>query len=80
MAESVERCQVFSGAFKLDAIAAIQGGGPVSQVSAELGSPDRLVWCRHAGLRVACQRRQAPCVRRVILLTEGARFIGFHSL
>jgi transposase len=40
---SPSRRRTFPDAFKLEAVAAIQGGRPVSQVATELGLPDRLV-------------------------------------
>ena len=50
MAEDGKRRQFFPDAFKLEAVAAVRGGRPVSQVAAELGLPDRLVrgWLRWA--------------------------------
>ena len=42
MAESNRQRRVFPDAFKLEAVAAVQGGRSVSQVAAELGLPDRL--------------------------------------
>jgi transposase len=50
MVESGKRRRVFPDAFKLEAVAAVCGGRPVSQVAAELGLPDRLVrgWLRWA--------------------------------
>ena len=51
MTENGKRRRTFPDAFKLEAVAAVQGGRPVSQVAAELGLPDRLVraWLRWAG-------------------------------
>jgi transposase len=43
MAENGRGRRTFPDAFKLEAVAAIQGGRPVSQVAAELGLSDRLV-------------------------------------
>ena len=43
MAEGNRQRRVFPDAFKLEAVAAVQGGRSVSQVAAELGLPDRLV-------------------------------------
>ncbi len=53
MTESGKRRRVFPDAFKLEAVAAVQGGRSVSQVAAELGLPDRLVrsWLRWAAGR-----------------------------
>src|ERR671928_986086 len=53
MAESNGQRRVFPDAFKLEAVAAVQGGRSVSQVAAELGLPDRLVrgWLRWAAGR-----------------------------
>ena len=50
MAESNRQRRVFPDAFKLEAVAAVRGGRPVSGVAAELGLPDRLVrsWLRWA--------------------------------
>ncbi len=50
MAEGGKRRWFFPDAFKLEAVAAVRGGRPVSQVAAELGLPDRLVrgWLRWA--------------------------------
>src|SRR3982751_6175339 len=50
MAEGNRQRRVFPDAFKLEAVAAVQGGRSVSQVAAELGLPDRLVrgWLRWA--------------------------------
>jgi transposase len=50
MAENGKRRRFFPDAFKLEAVAAVRGGRPVSQVAAELGLPDRLVrgWLRWA--------------------------------
>lgn len=42
MAENNRQRRVFPDAFKLEAVAAVQGGRSVSQVAAELGLPDRL--------------------------------------
>ena len=55
MAESNRQRRVFPEAFKLEAVAAIRGGRPVSAVAAELGLPDRLVrsWLRWAEGRAA---------------------------
>ena len=43
MSEGTRRRRSFPDAFKREAVAAIRGGRPVSQVAAELGLPDRLV-------------------------------------
>ena len=53
MAESNRQRRVFPDAFKLETVAAVQGGRSVSQVAAELGLPDRLVrsWLRWAAGR-----------------------------
>jgi transposase len=53
MAENNRQRRVFPDAFKLEAVAAVQGGRSVSQVAAELGLPDRLVrsWLRWAAGR-----------------------------
>jgi transposase len=53
MAEGNRQRRVFPDAFKLEAVAAVQGGRSVSQVAAELGLPDRLVrgWLRWAAGR-----------------------------
>jgi transposase len=50
MVESGRRRRTFPEAFKREAVVAVQGGRPVSQVAAELGLPDRLVraWLRWA--------------------------------
>ena len=50
MAEGGKRRRFFPDAFKLEAVAAVRGGRPVSQVAVELGLPDRLVrgWLRWA--------------------------------
>src|SRR3954453_6729545 len=42
MAENNRQRRGFPDAFKLEAVAAVQGGRSVSQVAAELGLPDRL--------------------------------------
>jgi transposase len=76
MAESNRQRRVFPEAFKLEAVAAIQGGHSVSQVAAELGLPDRLVrsWLRWAAGRATAgsgapaptpPREQAASARRV---------------
>jgi transposase len=48
MAESTRRRRFFPDAFKQEAVGAVRGGRPVSQVAAELGLPDRLLrsWLR----------------------------------
>ncbi|MCB4825315.1 transposase [Roseicella aerolata] len=65
---------MFPDAFKLEAVAAVQGGRSVSQVAAELGLPDPLVrsWLRWAAGRgtagsgaPAPPREQAAPARRV---------------
>ena len=55
MAESNRQRRFFPDAFKLEAVAAVRGGGSVSAVAAELGLPDRLVraWLRWAEGRPA---------------------------
>ena len=76
MAESEKRRRVFPDAFKLEAVAAVQGGRSVSAVAAELGLPDRLVrsWLRWAEGRTAAgsgapaptpTKQQAALARRV---------------
>ena len=62
MAESNRQRRVFPDAFKLEAVAAVQGGRSVSQVAAELGLPDRLVraWLRWAEGRTAAAGSHAP--------------------
>ena len=55
--------RTFPDAFKREAVAAVRGGRPVSQVAAELGLPDRLVraWLRWAeGLGTAASGAPAP--------------------
>jgi len=48
MAESTRRRRFFPDAFNQEAVAAVRGGRPVSQLAAELGLPDRLLrsWLR----------------------------------
>ena len=55
MAENNRQRRSFPDAFKLEAVAAIQGGRSVTAVAAELGLPDRLVraWLRWAEGRTA---------------------------
>ena len=76
MVESGRRRRTFREAFKREAVVAVQGGRPVSQVAAELGLPDRLVraWLRWAEGRgaegsgapaPAPPREQAAPARRV---------------
>ena len=66
MTENGKRRRTFPDAFKLEAVAAVQGGRPVAQVAAELGLPDRLVrsWLRWAAGRGTAgsgtQRRPEP--------------------
>lgn len=50
MVESGKTRRFFPEEFKREAVAAVRGGRPVSQVAAELGLPDRLVraWLRWA--------------------------------
>ena len=50
MTENGKRRRFFPDAFKLEAVAAVRAGRPVSLVAAELGLPDRLVrgWLRWA--------------------------------
>ena len=61
IAESSKRPGVIPDTFKLEAVAAVQGGRPVPQFAAELAY--RTVKCGlgYAGLRVACRRRPAVC-------------------
>jgi len=61
MVESGRKRRTFPEAFKREAVAAVRGGRPVSQVAAELGLPDRLVraWLRWAEGRVGA-RNGAP--------------------
>lgn len=58
MTETGKTRRSFPDAFKLEAVAAIQGGRSASQVAAELGLPDRLVrtWLRWAENRGASGR------------------------
>jgi transposase len=67
MAESNRQRRVFPDAFKLEAVAAVQGGRSVSAVAAELGLPDRLVrsWLRWAEGRTAAGSGAAAPARRV---------------
>ena len=74
MAEGNRQRRVFPDAFKLEAVAAVQGGRSVSQVAAELGLPDRLVrgWLRWAAGRGTTgsgaptpSKQQAAPARRV---------------
>ena len=76
MAESNRQRRSFPDAFKLEAVAAIQGGRPVTAVAAELGLPDRLVraWLRWAEGRTAAgsgtpapkpRKEQAVPARRI---------------
>ena len=76
MVESGRRRRTFPEAFKREAVVAVQGGRPVSQVAAELGLPNRLVgaWLRWAEGRGAAgsgapapapPREQAAPARRV---------------
>jgi transposase len=48
MSEIGRKRRFFPEAFKQEAVAAVRGGRPVTQVAAELGLPDRLVraWLR----------------------------------
>ena len=50
MTENGKRRRFFPDAFKLEAVAPVRAGRPVSLVAAELGLPDRLVrgWLRWA--------------------------------
>ena len=61
MAESNRQRRFFPDAFKLEAVAAVRGGRPVSQVAAELGLPDRLArgWLRWAEGRATAGERRA---------------------
>ena len=76
MTDIGKRRRVFPDAFKLEAVAAVNGGRPIAQVASELGLPDRLVraWLRWAALRPASasgapaptlQPKQAAPARRV---------------
>jgi transposase len=67
MAEGEKRRRVFPDAFKLEAVAAVQGGRSVSAVAAELGLPDRLVrsWLRWAEGRTAAGSGAPAPARRV---------------
>ena len=63
MVESERKRRLFPEAFKLEAVAAVQGGRPVGQVASELGLPDRLVrsWLRWAAVRsMAASGAPAP--------------------
>jgi transposase len=62
MVERDRRRRSFPEAFKLEAVAAVRGGRPVSHVAAELGLPDRLVraWLRWAEARAS--RGSGPAV------------------
>ena len=75
MAESNRQRRVFPDAFKLEAVAAVRGGRPVSQVAAELGLPDRLVrgWLRWAEGR-ATAGSGAPAA--TALVGASARRVG----
>jgi transposase-like protein len=66
MAEGGKGRRFFPDAFKLEAVAAVRGGRPVSQVAAELGLPDRLVrgWLRWAEGRAASARARPTRRRR----------------
>ena len=67
MVESGRRRRTFPEAFKREAVVAVQGGRPVSQVAAELGLPDRLVraWLRWAEGRGAAGSGAPAPARRV---------------
>jgi transposase-like protein len=76
MAESNRQRRSFPDAFKLETVAAIQGGRSVTAVAAELGLPDRLVraWLRWAEGRTAAgsgtpapkpRKEQAVPARRI---------------
>jgi transposase len=76
MVEDSRRRRFFPDAFKSEAVAAVRGGRPVSQVAAELGLPDRLVrawlrWDERRGTEVSGApaptpaREQAVPARRV---------------
>ena len=78
MAESNRRRRVFPDAFKLEAVAAVQGSGrSVSAVAAELGLPDRLVrsWLRWAEGRTAAGSG-APAPTRRMQQAAPARRVG----
>ena len=77
MAENGKRRRFFPDAFKLEAVAAICGGRPVSQVAAELGLPDRLVrsWLRWAAGR-GTAGSGAPAPTRPIQQAASARPVG----
>jgi transposase len=65
MAESTRRRPFFPDAFKQEAVAAVRGGRPVSQVAAELGLPDRLLrwwlrWDERGGAAVRGAGTDAP--------------------
>jgi transposase len=67
MVESGRKRRTFPDAFKWEAVAAVRGGRPVSQVAAELGLPDRLVraWLRWAeGRGGGASGAPAPTPRR----------------
>ena len=77
MAESNRQRRVFPDAFKLEAVAAVQGGRSVSAVAAELGLPDRLVrsWLRWAKGRTAAGSG-APTPPRPMQQAAPARRVG----
>ena len=62
MTDIGKRRRVFPDAFKLEAVAAVNGGRPIAQVASELGLPDRLVraWLRWAALRPVSASGAAP--------------------
>ncbi len=61
IAESGKRPEVLPDTFKLEAVAAVQGGRPVPQVAAELAYRTIKCGLGYAGLRVACRRRPTVC-------------------
>ena len=66
MTDIGKRRRVFPDAFKLEAVAAVNGGRPIAQVASELGLPDRLVraWLRWAALRpVSASGAPAPTLQ-----------------
>jgi transposase len=77
MAESGKRRRFFPDAFKLEAVAAVRGGRPASQVAAELGLPDRLVrgWLRWAEAR-GTAGRDAPAPAPLREPAAPARRVG----
>ena len=83
MTDIGKRRRVFPDAFKLEAVAAVNGGRPIAQVASELGLPDRLVraWLRWAALRPVSASRpaawgRAPLTRRRRSRNCGVNWIG----